>query len=62
MNNKVKVTIAGKNYVLNTDETERYTRMLAGKLDKDLGQARQSGENNGLNDRVILRSREYQGQ
>ena len=31
MNNKVKVTIAGKNYVLNTDETERYTRMLAGR-------------------------------
>lgn len=44
MNNKVKVTIAGKNYVLNTDETERYTRMLAGKLDKDLAQVMQSDE------------------
>ena len=59
MNNKVKVTIAGKNYVLNTDETERYTRMLAGKLDKDLAQVMQSDETIGLTDSVILTALDY---
>lgn len=59
MNNKVKVTIAGKNYVLNTDETERYTRMLAGKLDKDLDQVMQSDETIGLTDSVILTALDY---
>ncbi len=59
MNNKVKVTIAGKNYVLNTDETERYTRMLAGKLDKDLEQVMQSDDTIGLTDSVILTALDY---
>ena len=59
MNNKVKVTIAGKNYVLNTDETERYTRMLAGKLDKDLDQVMQSDDTIGLTDSVILTALDY---
>ena len=59
MNNKVKVTIAGKNYVLNTDETERYTRMLAGKLDKDLDQVMQADDTIGLTDSVILTALDY---
>ena len=38
MNNKVKVTIAGKNYVLNTPmKHERYTRMAGGETGQGLG-------------------------
>lgn len=45
MRNKVKVTVCGKEYALQTDESPSYLIGLARRLDKDINQLVNSGDN-----------------
>ena len=43
MNNKVKLTICGVNYYINTDESPEYVESLAQKIDERMSQIIKSG-------------------
>lgn len=43
MNNKVKLTICGVNYFINTDESVEYTENLGKKIDERMAQILKSG-------------------
>lgn len=45
MRNKVKVTVCGKEYALQTDEAPSYLIGLARRLDRDINQLVNSGDN-----------------
>lgn len=52
--NKVKVFIAGKSYVLQTDESERYVLDLARKVDKGIKDMMQGDSTMSMPDACIL--------
>lgn len=58
MNNKVKLTIRGSNFYINTDETVEYTEELGRKIEARLSELLDSGLHISMNQAVILVSLE----
>lgn len=54
MNNKVKLTIRGTNYYINTDETVEYTEELGKKIDTRLSELLDSGLRLSVNQATVL--------
>lgn len=58
MNNKVKLTIRGVNYYINTDESVEYTEELGKKIDQRLSDLLDSGLRLSVNQATVLVSLE----
>ncbi len=58
MNNKVKLTIRGVNYYINTDESVEYTEELGKKIDQRLSDLLDSGLRISVNQATVLVSLE----
>ena len=58
MNNKVKLTIRGVNYYINTDESVEYTEELGRKIDQRLSDLLDSGLRLSVNQATVLVSLE----
>lgn len=58
MNNKVKLTIRGSNYYINTDESVEYTEELGRKIDQRLSELLDSGLRISTNQAIVLVSLE----
>ena len=54
MNNKVKLTIRGTNYYINTDETVEYTEELGRKIDQRLSDLLDGGLRLSINQATVL--------
>lgn len=54
MNNKVKLTIRGSNYYINTDESVEYTEELGRKIDQRLSDLLDSGLRLSINQATVL--------
>lgn len=54
MNNKVKLTIRGSNYYINTDESVEYTEELGKKIDKRLSELLDGGFRISVNQATVL--------
>ncbi len=54
MNNKVKLTIRGSNYYINTDESVEYTEELGRKIDQRLADLLDGGSRISINQATVL--------